>query len=255
MLWYKSWRETRLRFLIGLALLGCSAGWTVLMYPRVAALIPLASAIDTGGELGRRVKEAIDLAREYRGYIWSQVFRQNVIQMWTVFAVLLGTGGLLSRSSGAANIYTLSLPVSRTRVLGVRAATGLVELLALAVVPSVIIPLLSPAIGEHYRIADALVHAAVLFVAGGVFFSGAFLLSTVFNDFWTPLLTTLAVAAVLAFAEQTIRDSSRFGVFGMMTGELYFRSGTLPWAGLLASVAASAAMLYAATINVARQDF
>ena len=40
-----------------------------------------------------------------------------------------------------------------------------------------------------------------------------------------------------------------------MSGETYFRGGGLPWLGLLASAAVSAAMLYAAASNIARQDF
>ena len=40
-----------------------------------------------------------------------------------------------------------------------------------------------------------------------------------------------------------------------MDGETYFRDGGLPWLGLLASAAASAAMLFAASRKLARQDF
>jgi hypothetical protein len=40
-----------------------------------------------------------------------------------------------------------------------------------------------------------------------------------------------------------------------MSVEIYFRGGGLPWLGLFASAAASAAMLYAAARNLARQDF
>jgi hypothetical protein len=40
-----------------------------------------------------------------------------------------------------------------------------------------------------------------------------------------------------------------------MNGEVYFRTGELPWQGLLASAAASAAMLYAAAMNIAHRDF
>jgi hypothetical protein len=40
-----------------------------------------------------------------------------------------------------------------------------------------------------------------------------------------------------------------------MSGEDYFRTGHLPWLGLLASTAVSAAMLYAATRSLARQEF
>ena len=40
-----------------------------------------------------------------------------------------------------------------------------------------------------------------------------------------------------------------------MDGEIYFRGGGLPWPELLATTAVSAAMLFAASRNLARQDF
>ena len=252
MLWYKSWLETRWRFLIGLGLLMCSAAGIVLTYPKVMKLMPLVPMLDVGGEIGRRIRESAELAREYRGYVWSQAFRQNLAQTGTLFAVLLGTGGLLS---GGAALFTLSLPVSRPRVLGIRAAAGLAELLVLMVVPSLLIPLLSPAIGETYSVTNALVHGVCLFIAGATFFSLALLLSTVFNDVWRPLLIALVVAIVLALCEQAFPDLSRYGIFRVMSAEDYFRAGEVPWQGLLVSAAASAAMLYGAAFSIARRDF
>jgi hypothetical protein len=40
-----------------------------------------------------------------------------------------------------------------------------------------------------------------------------------------------------------------------MNGEVYFRTGQLPWIGLLASATASGAMLYGAAATIARRDF
>jgi ABC-type transport system involved in multi-copper enzyme maturation permease subunit len=255
MLWYKSWMETRWRFLIGLALLMCSAAATVLTYPQVVKLLPLAPKLDLGGEIGRRVAESMELSRSYRGYVWSQWFRQNMIQLWALFAVLLGTGGLLSQTSGGGTLFTLSLPVTRNRLLGIRAATGLAELLVLAVIPSLLLPLFSPAIGQTYGIGDALIHGACLFLAGAVLFSLAFLLSTLFSDLWRPPLVVLCIATAVALFEQIFPGFSHFGLFRVMSAEVYFRNGNLPWLGLFASAALSAAMLYAATRNIARQDF
>lgn len=255
MLWYKAWLETRWRFLIGLALLMLSAAGTVISYPQVLKLLPLAPKLELGGALGRQVAEAIELARDYRGFVWSHWFRQNMQQSWTLFAVLLGTGGLLAQASGGGAIYTLSLPATRNRLLGVRAATALLELLALAFLPSLLIPLLSPGISQSYGLADALVHSGCLFVAGTLFFSLAFLLSTVFGDVWRPALIALGVATLLSFCEQLLRDGWPLGLFRAMSAEVYFRDGGLPWLGLFASAAASAAMLYAASRNIARQDF
>jgi hypothetical protein len=251
MLWYKSWLETRSRFLIGFAVLFCSAGGIVLTYPRVQELLPLVPTGEVGGELGRRIREAVELSREYRGFVWAQGFRQNLSQMGTLFAVLLGTGGLLS---GGAALFTLSLPATRTQLLRVRAAAGLAQWLLLALVPALLIPMLSPLVGESYALGSALVHGLCLFVAGAVFFSLAVLLSTWFLDVWRPLLIALATAACLALLEQLTPLAGR-GLFAVMSGETYFRAATLPWAGLAASAAASAALLYGAAVNLERRDF
>jgi ABC-2 type transport system permease protein len=255
MLWYKSWLETRWRFLIGLGLLMLSVCSTVLTYPQVVKLLPLAPAVDVSGAIGRRVSEAMELARSYRGYVWSQWYRQNMLQLWGLFAVLLGSGGLLSQASGGGALFTLSLPATRNHVLGVRAATGLAELLVLAFVPSLLLPMLSPIIGQSYGIQDAVIHGACLFIAGAVFFSLAFLLSTMFSGVWPPLLIALCVAMVLGLFDLALRDLSRYSLFGVMSAESYFRGGGLPWLGLFASAALSAAMLYGAAFNIARRDF
>jgi hypothetical protein len=255
MLWYKSWLETRWRFLIGMAIVVCSAAGLVLTEPQVMNLIPLARTTDVGGALGREIRKSMELALEYRGYIWSQWFGKNALQMTTLFAVLLGTGGMLSQPSGGAVLFTLSMPASRRRLLGVRAAAGLGEFLALAFVPSLLIPLLSPAIGETYHVGGALIHSACLFAGGAVFFSLASLLSTIFFDLWRPLLITLLIAVVLALCSQIFGWLEPYSVFRLMSGETYFRTGALPWLGLLASAAASAGMLYAAAVNIDRRDF
>jgi hypothetical protein len=254
MLWYKAWLETRWRFLIGLAILTCSAAGTVLVYPRVLELRPLAP-VDARGELGARIREAMELARSYRGYVWSQWFRQNLPQAMTLFAALLGTGGLLAQASGGGALFTLSLPASRNRILGIRAATGLTELFALALVPSLAVTILSPAIAQRYGIGDAVVHALCQFVVGAVFFSLAFLLSTMFGDVWRPLLVACAVAVALAIAGTFVPELSRYSLFGVMSGETYFRGGGLPWLGLLVSAGLSAAMLYAAARKIEHTDF
>jgi ABC-2 type transport system permease protein len=255
MLWYKSWLETRSRFLIGVALLMCSAAATVFTYPRVLELLKTMPAIETGGEIGRRIREAAELSKEYRGYVWSAWFGQNLIQFWTIFAVLLGTGGLLSQMSGGGALFTLSLPVSRRRHLAVRGGIGLVELLVLALVPSLLVPLLSPAVGQSYGVGDAIAHAFCLFVGGAVFFSLAFFLSSVFGDVWRPLLIALGTAALLALGEQFVDVLSDHGLIATMSGQKYFRGGGLPWTGLAVSAALSAAMLHGAVRNLARRDF
>ena len=254
MLWYKSWLDTRWRFLIGFGVLLVMACGTVFDYLAVQKLMPMARSIDASSELGRRVKDAVEIQREFRGFVWLQWFRQNLTQAGTLLAVLLGSGGLLSRASGGA-LFTLSLPVTRRELLTARAATGLAELLALALVPSLLIPLLAPTIGQSYSVLDALVHGFCLFVVAAVFFSLAFLLSTAFDDLWRPLLIACAVAVVLGVIELAAGDRAWFGPFHVMSAESYFRSGSIPWMGLIATTTVTAGMLYTATVSIAQRDF
>src|SRR5207245_2035776 len=121
--------------------------------------------------------------------------------------------------------------------------------------PSMLIPLLSPSIGESYAASSALVHGVCIFVGGAVFFSLAVLLSTVFTDFWRPLLVAFAIALVGGLFELVLVGPTRFGTFCTMTGENYFRTGEVPWAGLAANAAMAGAMLYGAGMNLARRDF
>ena len=255
MLWYKSWLETRWRFLIGFAILVLSVMGTVFAYPRVEQLLPLVPSIDTSGIVGQRLREIAELSHTYRGYIWAQWLRQNMVQMLSLFAVLLGSGGLLSQAAGGGGLFTLSLPVSRDRLLGVRAAAGLAELGVLAFVPSLLLPLMSPAVGQSFGVGSVVAHGICAFAAAAVLFSAATLLSTVFTDVWRPALIVCAVAAGLGILEPFFGELARYSLFGIMDGESYFRGDGLPWLGLLASAAVSAAMWFAASRNLARWDF
>ena len=255
MLWYKTWLETRSRFLIGLVVLLFSAGSTVLIYPELSKLLPALPNVDLTGPIGRQVSEGLELSRTYRGYVWLQWFVNSMPKTWALFAILLGAGGLLSQASRGGAMFTLSLPVSRERLLGIRAGTALAELLVLALVPSVLVVMLSPAVGQSYSLGDALVHGVCLFIAGTVLFSLTFLLSTVFTDIWRPPLIVAGAAMCVSFAEQMVPGLSRYSLFGVMSAESYFRDGAIPWVGLAITATASVAMLYVATLNMARHDF
>jgi hypothetical protein len=253
MFWYKSWLDTRWRFLIGFAILALSACAVVFGYSRAVRLLELVPNADVGGEIGRRIKESAELMRTYRGYVYSQWFGQNLVQTWTILAVLLGSGGLVSSGPEGAALFTLSLPIARGAIVGARAATALTELLLLALIPSLLLTFLSPAIGQNYSIVDVLVHAVCVFVGGALFFHLALLLSTIFHDVWPPLLLTLAVALIVSLFEQVVGDGR--GIYHVMSGDSYFRGGGLPWLGLLLCAAGSAALFYAATTSLAKRDF
>jgi hypothetical protein len=252
MAWQKAWRDTQWRFFTGLVLLLVLACGTIVDYRAVQQLGPRVSnlSFDLSTTIGRTLQEALDTQREYRGFVWWQWFRQNLQQLWTLFAILIGAGGLLARSTGDGALFALTLPASRRQILGARLGVGLAELAVLALVPSLLIPLLSPAIGEHYSIVDVMVHGLCLTVAGSVWFALTVLLSTMFRDPWRPML----VAGGLALLTALVEFASGVGPFQVMDAVSYFRSGQLPWVALLTMGVLSGALASAADRSYLRQD-
>jgi ABC-type transport system involved in multi-copper enzyme maturation permease subunit len=257
MLWQKAWLETRWRFISALLILTVLAGGNVFDYLATTRLLPrlTATAVTPADQvtgMADWIREAIELQKNFRGYIWYQTFRQNLTQMGVFFAVLLGCGGLLSESTRGSALFTLSLPVTRRRLLGVRTGTGLAQLLVMSVIPPLAVSLLAPSIGEHFSVVDALAHGLCIFAVATVFFSLASFLSTLFGDMWRPLLIAIGVACVLAVVSTV---APQFSIFSVMNGESYFRTGSLPWAGFLTSAVIATALLYSAAETLERRDF
>jgi hypothetical protein len=254
MLWYKSWVDTRWRFLLGLALLLVVACGTVVAYPTVQQLAASVTPdIGTVNEsLQQELQESLEAIRTFPGYAWSQWFAERVPELLTLFAALLGSGSPLVKS-GSGVLFSLALPVSRGRWIGTRAATGLIELFVIALAPGIAIAALAPLVGEQFATTDAIVYSLCAFVVASLFFAAAVFLSTLFNDVWRPLLLTCFVALAIAVLGMLLPESH--GLFQAMGGRSYFYDRELPWIELLLSALGTAALLYAAAANIARRDF
>jgi ABC-2 type transport system permease protein len=257
MLWHKAWLETRWRFVSALFILTVVAGSNVYDYLATQQLLPglnvatgTPAAEATG--LAGAIREAIDIQKDFRGFVWYQAFRQNLTQMGVFFAVLLGCGGLLSESAKGSALFTLSLPVTRKQLLGAKAGLGLVQLFAISIVPPLAISILAPTVGQRFSVIDALAHGACIFVVATVFFSLASFLSTLFADIWRPMLIAIGIACAAAVASFL---APQLSIFSVMNGESYFRNGTLPWAGMLTSAVLATALLYSAAETLERRDF
>ena len=194
MLWHKAWLETRWRFITALLILTVMSGAKVYEYVVTLRMMPLAESVLSGDNspLGAAIRDAVAVQREFRGFIWYNTFRDNLTTMGVLFAVLLGCGGLLAESKKGSALFTLSLPITRKQLLGVRTATGLAQCFAIAMIPPLVIPVLAPAIGQQFSVVDALAHGLCLFFVGALFFSLASFLSTMFGDIWRPLLIAVS---------------------------------------------------------------
>jgi hypothetical protein len=251
--WHKSWLDTRWRFLLALAALLVSACGIVMGFTTVQALAAsLPAAAVTDESLRQEIEESMALVRTFRGYAWSQWFSGNLPMLLTLVAALLGSGSPLVKS-GSGALFSLALPVSRARWIGTRAGLGLAELLIAALAASLAVSALAPLVGEQLPFKDAVVYGLCAFIVSGVFFGIAVFFSTVFNDHWRPLLIACLAGIAIAFAGALFPENR--GLYAAMAGYRYFFDGALPWAELLISAAATAALVYAAAANVARRDF
>ena len=254
MLWYKAWMETRWRFIAGLAILMAIAVTIVAAHPMLMKMMPRLSGMLTG-PLGDQLRTQLEQMQSYHAYIWTQWWTKNLVEIWTVMAVLIAAGGLLAESSRGSALFTLALPVTRRRLFGVRCAVGVLEVAALALLPSLAIRMLSPTIDQSYPLAGVLVHSALLLAGGMVFFSLTVLLSSVFADQWRPILISLGAAAVLGLLWSVFPQLAPVNLGAVMTGEDYYLYGRAPWLGVLASLAISAVLLGGALQIVEQRDF
>lgn len=252
----KAWIDTRWRFLIGVVLLTLLAAGKIFEFVATDRLMPKLNAgvlsANASGPVANAIREALDLQKDFRGFIWYRGFRDNLTGLGIVFAVLLGCGGLLSETSKGSALFTLSLPVTRRDLFTARAGVGMAQCLAIAMVPPLTLPLLAPTIGQQFSLMDALAHGLCLFGGGLLFFSLATYLSTILADTWRPLVIALVIACTLAMASFVV---PQLDVFSVMNGEQYFRTGVMPWTGLLASAVVSTALLYSAAETLERRDF
>lgn len=205
MLWYKAWLETRFRFLLGaLIIVGCSA-FFVLGNPFILGtwrqwqeLHPKETELDW----------IVRATNDYPFFIWHFLFQTFLQQLWTLFAVLIGFGGISRESVQGTAGFTLSLPVSRRRLVSVRAAVGLIEMAALGLMPAALIPTLSLFIGKPYPVMQGIAHALLMMLAGALFFSLGLFLSTILQSEHAPTLIGVTVVAFFYFVFQPYADGA-----------------------------------------------
>jgi ABC-2 type transport system permease protein len=247
MLWYKMWRESRVRF-------GMST----------VALLWMCSAVVA---MQQRVRSHADEPMSYASYIWSAVYKANVLDLFMLLVIVLGLGGVLQeRAQGTAG-FTLSLPVSRWRLVAVRAAMGLGQVAALALLPALLIPLASPLVGEAFSFALALQLSVLWAVCGMLMFALAFFFSAVLPGAYSPAIASIAgllVYSVLAglplvkqFPAIDLFQTMRGAQLSILHGEasLATFAAPLPWLALGLYALVTLGLVSAACSIIAHRDF
>lgn len=171
MLWYKAWRETRTRFVVIACVLTAFCLFCGLSYQRVPA--------------PDSVIRQLANAANYSQHVYTIMYSGTAKGTFALLVMFLGLGGLLRERTHHCALFTLSLPVSRARLLATFAAVGLGELVALALLPAVLIPLFSLFVRQSYPLHEAL-HFSILWIGvGSLIFAASLFLASVFEGEYT----------------------------------------------------------------------
>lgn len=247
MLWYKMWCESRTRFTMSAVALLWMCGAVVLMQ--------------------ERVRSHADEPMSYANYIWSAVYKANVLDLFILLVIVLGLGGVLQERAHSTAGFTLSLPVSRWRLVAIRAAVGLGQVVALALLPALLIPLLSPFVGEVFSFGLALQLSVLWAACGTLMFALAFFFSAVLPGAYSPAIAS--IAGLLSYSAlaglpplkqhpaldlfQTIHGARLLIVQGA-TSLLTF-ADPLPWLALGGYALVAVGLICAAGSITVRRDF
>jgi ABC-type transport system involved in multi-copper enzyme maturation permease subunit len=190
--------------------------------------------------------------RSYTQYIHWTIFGGVTRGLLQLSCLLLGLGGLQRDRKQNTLGFTLALPVSRISLVASRAALGLVQVLALSVVPSLVVTAASNLAGQQLPLGYAL-RFIPLWAAGGVFtFAVSFLASVLFSSEYVSL-TVAYVAYMFYLAGVRHPSLSRFHlhVADFMSGVFphYLDRTTMLWTGAYA-LAPIAGFLTAALVLV-----
>ncbi len=253
MLWKKSWWETRWLFLIGLGsiLLAYSltfggsydaASWTERLH-RSAAL----------SEIERRA------LNNYQAQTWALWFKMLLNFIWSYYSVFMGTACMMAAcrrtsSQGAAGLFTLSLPVSRRKVILSQAAVGFSEMVVAALLPSLLLPIMARFHGQWFLWSDTMIYLLLTIFGGAVFFCFAILLTVIIGHRFVVIGIVVALVIALFLPFQPLGTRPGWNILGVMAGESYFYHGQIPWLGLLISLILSAVFMFTAVRIYERRD-
>jgi hypothetical protein len=230
---WRYWKETKGRFAAALSLLFALVIHAVATSPSF---------------LSRYNARFTDKPLHYSEYVWSGLFHYALQGLWILGAFVITLGGLSRESSTGAGLFTLSLPVRKTRLFLLRAGVTGLEAFALGVIPSLLISVLSRFVGQSYPVSQALFFGVMMGLAGSAIVTFGLLLSEIFEGEFTAAVVGLCVLSCvfLSYKAHTLRGWNVFDVMsatGSINPASQLSNGSLPWLGLLMCFVISCAFL------------
>jgi ABC-2 type transport system permease protein len=234
---WKAWQESRGRFFSALGLLASVVMYAVITRPEHVTGRPYI----------------------HSAYIWGGLFHYALQGLWVLAALVLTLGGLRREKAMGVAPFTLGLPVARLRMFLIRATLACAEAVALALLPALLIPIISPFVGESYPFGQALAFGALMSAAGLVVVAIGLLLSEMFEgEFTAPVVGLCGLTTIfLSYKAQMLHG---WNVFDVMSGTSYvdrttrLLNGTTPWSDLTICLLVSFGLVFIAGVTIRTRD-
>ena len=229
MLWLKGWLETRWRFLFLLAV------------PLAAFVAPYTGGVNSPQEAGSMMRAMSFL--------------------WLLPALVLGGAGIKTQSAFRATKglhgsmhYTLSLPVSRFRLVVVRAGIGLFETAVVILVVCCAAWALFPLVRASSTPADLSEFVLSAFVCTTGFYALSVLFATFLDDMWQVWGSMIAIG-LLRWLTIRFPPPPSVDVFRAMGAASPLVTHTMPWIAMGVSLAIAAILFLAALKIVQAREY
>jgi len=229
MLWYKSWLETRFRVLLALAF-------------GIFFIVALHNA-------------------NPKSPAAAQGFADVLAIYWAIAPFLLAGAGIRTQPSFQSNkglhgsmYFTLSMPVSRFRLLAVRAALGMLETSLVIACVSGIAWIAIPTFKMHSTGSDLLAYWLATSVCASVFYFLSVLFGTFLDEQWRVWASMIAGFGLRWLLGRPSVPSVT-NVFQYMGASSPLFTHAFPWASMGISAAASAILFFAALRVVQKMEY
>lgn len=237
MLWYKSWLETRIRLWIAL-------GYTVIMlaFFSIRTIAPAAFPPP-------RANVATGLAMFMIGFVTfiCAVLAQAGIASQAAFQALKGLHG--------STQYTLSLPVSRFRLLAVRAGLGWLEMTGVIAIVSCGIWFVAPSLVPGARAVEMVEYVGTLIAFASSQYCLSVMLATFLDDQWR-MGVTMAVAVVWWLGAPNLTKLPAYAdIFRAMGPDSPLFAHAIPWNAMAFSLALAAVFFFVAFKIAQRREY
>jgi ABC-2 type transport system permease protein len=245
MYWYKCWCEVRTRVLVSVLALAVACVFIVFYQ--------------------QTMRDHADAPMTYAAYIWKSIYNSFGRDLFVIMSIAMASGGLLQEKPQGTLGFTLALPISRWQAIATRALIGYLGIVAMALVPAIVVPILSPHVGQHYPISQALQFSLLWACSGSAIYALTSLLSYLMEGEYSAMLVSIPVLMIYGAMLQLPWLSGVHGLdlFHVMNGEdmpffderQHLITGSLPWVTLAGLLAVSVSFVYVAGRQMQQRDF